>query len=179
MNAVWWTRALAFLSLVIAAAVVQAGKAKAAGDPVVDHVRTANERFVDVAVAVAEGYASAGCVTSPVGGAMGVRYVNAAYLKDRSVDIKRPQAVLYEPLPDGKLALAGVQYITFDGPTSLDGQTFQFVGKPNNYGLGAFYELPVWAWKVNLHGAFAEMNPTVSCDYAKVRDEVPVIFDLD
>jgi hypothetical protein len=180
MNAVWWARALAFSSLVVAAAVVQAGKAKSAGDPVVvDHVRAANGRFVDVAVAVAEGYASAGCVTSLDGGAMGVRYVNAAYLKDRNVDIKRPQAVLYEPLPDGKLALVGVQYITFNGPASLDGQTFGFVGKPNNYGLEPFYELPVWAWKVNLHGAFADMNPNVSCDYAKVSGEAPVIFDLD
>jgi hypothetical protein len=179
MNAVWWARALAFLSLVVAAAVVQAGKARSAGDPVVDRVRAANERFVDVAVAVAEGYASAGCVSSLDGGAMGVRYVNAAYLKDRDVDIKRPQAVLYEPLPDGKLALVGVQYIIFTGPASLDGQTFGFVGKPNNYGLEAFYELPVWAWKVNQHGAFAEMNPNVSCDYAKVRGEAPVIFDLD
>ena len=179
MNAVWWARALAFFSLVVAAAVVQVGKAKSAGDPVVDHVREANERFVDVAVAVAEGYASAGCISSLEGGAMGVRYVNAAYLEDRPVDITRPQAVLYEPLPDGELALVGVQYITFNGPASLDGQTFDFVGKPNNYGLESFYELPVWAWKVNLRGAFAEMNPNVSCDYAKVRGEAPVIFDLD
>jgi hypothetical protein len=180
MNAVWWARALAFSSLVVAAAVVQAGKAKSAGDPVVvDHVRAANGRFVDVAVAVAEGYASAGCVTSLDGGAMGVRYVNAAYLKDRNVDIKRPQAVLYEPLPDGKLALVGVQYITFNSPASLDGQTFGFVGKPNNYGLEPFYELPVWAWKVNLRGAFAEMNSSVSCDYARASGEGPVIFDLD
>jgi hypothetical protein len=179
MNAVWWARALPFVLLALAAAVVQSGKARSAGDPVVDHVRAANERFVDVAAAIAEGYVSAGCVSSLDGGAMGVRYVNAAYLKDRTVDVKRPQAVLYEPLPGGKLALVGVQYITFNGPASLDGQTFGFVGKPNNYGLEPFYELPVWAWKVNLRGAFAEMNSSVSCDYARASGEGPVIFDLD
>jgi len=75
--------------------------------------------------------------------AMGVRYVNAAYLKDAVIDIGRPQAVLYEPLPDGKLTLVGVKYMTFSGPASLDGQTFGFVGAPNQYDLPAFYELPV------------------------------------
>ena len=179
MNAVLWARTLAFLSLAAAAAVIQAGKARAAGDPVVDHVRAATDRFKDVAMAIAEGYVSSGCISTLDGGAMGVRYVNAAYLKDQHVDIKRPQAVLYEPLPDGKLTLVGIQYMTFSGPASLEGQTFGFVGKPNNYGLESFYELPVWAWRVNLRGAFAEMNPNVSCDYANVRGEAPVIFDLD
>jgi hypothetical protein len=178
MNAVWWARSLAFLSLAAAAAVTHGG-ARAGGDPIIDHVRAANDRFTDVSAAVAEGYASKGCVTSLDGGSMGVRYVNAAYLKDESIDIKRPQAVLYEPLPGGKLALVGVQYMTFSGVASLEGRTFAFVGRPNNYGLEAFYELPVWAWKSNPHGAFVEMNPTVSCDYTRANGEPPVIFDLD
>jgi hypothetical protein len=170
---------LAFFSLAAAAAVIQIGKAKAAGDPLVDHVRQANERFKDLAVATAEGYVASGCTSSVDGGAMGVRYVNAAYLKDAHVDIERPQAVLYEPLPDGKLTLVAVQYMTFSGPASLDGQTFGFVGAPNQYDLQPFYELPVWAWKANPRGAFVEMNPNVSCDYAKGPGAAPVIFDLD
>ncbi len=177
MNAVWWARSLAFLSLAAAAAVTHGG-ARAGGDPLVDHVRSATARFSDVATAVAEGYAPKGCVISPDGGSMGVRYVNATYLKDEPVDIKRPQAVLYEPLPGGKLALVGVQYMTFSRSAALEGRTFDFVGRPNNYGLEAFYELPVWAWKANPHGAFAEMNPTVNCDHAQVGEE-SVIFDLD
>jgi hypothetical protein len=105
--------------------------------------------------------------------------VNAAHLKDERVDIERPQAVLYEPLPDGKLTLVGVQYMAFSGPTSLEGQAFGFVGVPNHYDLRAFYELPVWAWKPNPRGAFVEMNPNVSCDHASGPGEAPVIFDLD
>ncbi|TIO10603.1 MAG: hypothetical protein E5X89_09450 [Mesorhizobium sp.] len=35
---------------------------------------------------------------------------------------------------------------------------------PNRYGLGAFYETHVWAWKGNPTGTFADMNPNVSCD---------------
>src|SRR5262249_43995161 len=131
MNTVSWARTLAFFSLAVAAAVIQTGKARGAGDPLVDHVRVANERFKDVAAPTAEGYVSDGGAASLDGGAMGVRYVNATYLKDTQVDIKRPQAVLYEPLPDGKLTLVGVQYMTFSGPASLDGQTFGFVGAPN------------------------------------------------
>lgn len=178
MNAVWWARSVAFLSLAAAAAVTHGG-ARAGGDPIVDHVRAANDRFKDVATAVAEGYASKGCVASLDGGAMGVRYVNVAYLKDEPVDIKRPQVVLYEPLPGGKLALVGVQYMTFNGSTSLEGRTFDFVGRPNNYGLEAFYDLPVWAWKPNPHGAFVEMNPNVSCAYGQTSGAAAVIFDLD
>jgi len=179
MNAVSWARVVAFASLAAAAAVTQVGKAKAAGDPLVDHVRAANERFKDLAAATAEGYVPSGCVSNLDGGAMGVRFVNAAYLKDPQVDIKRPQVVLYEPQLDGKLTLVGVQYISFSGPTSLDGQAFGFVGAPNNYDMEPFYELPVWAWKSNPRGAFVEMNPRVSCEHASGPGAGPVIFDLD
>ena len=32
--------------------------------------------------------------------------------------------------------------------------------------LPAFYELHVWAWKANPRGAYADMNPSVSCEHA-------------
>jgi hypothetical protein len=38
------------------------------------------------------------------------------------------------------------------------------VGAPNRYGLPAFYELHVWAWKTNPSGMFADWNPRVSCE---------------
>ena len=82
----------------------------------VDQVRAANARFNEVSVAVAEGYAPIPCASGVDGGAMGVHYVNPNYLKDTAVDIKRPQAVMYEPTPDGKMALVAVEYITFKGP---------------------------------------------------------------
>ena len=44
--------------------------------------------------------------------------------------------------------------------------TFNFTGSPNRYGLPPFYELHVWAWKANPRGAFADMNPAVSCEHA-------------
>jgi hypothetical protein len=43
------------------------------------------------------------------------------------------------------------------------GQHFHYVGSPNRYGLPAFYELHVWAWRDNPNGTFADWNPKVSC----------------
>jgi len=44
------------------------------------------------------------------------------------------------------------------------GQAFQFVGCPNRYGLPAFLELHVCAWRENTNGAFVEWNNRVTCE---------------
>ena len=132
-------------------------------NPLAEQVRAVNDRFKDVAVAVSEGYAPIPCGID--GGAMGIHYVNATLIGD-TVDIKHPQAIMYEPMPGGKLELIAVEYITSKGPASFEGQLFNFNGAPNRYGPGPFYELHVWAWKDNPHGAFADMNPNVTCAHA-------------
>jgi hypothetical protein len=162
MRMVQWASGLALLSLSIL------GSASAANSetiPLVDHVRAANSRFKDVKVAISEGYAPIPCTSGIEGGAMGVHYVNAQYLKDAVPDIKRPQAVMYEPQANGKMELIGVEYIAFKGPAALEDQLFSFIGAPNRYGLDPFYELHVWAWKTNPRGAFADMNPNVTCHH--------------
>ena len=98
---------------------------------------------------------------------MGVHYVNEKLLNAGAIDIGHPQAVMYEPMPDGKMKLIAVEYIASKGPASLEGQLFNFTGTPNRYGLGPFYELHVWAWKANPRGAFADMNPNVTCEHAQ------------
>ncbi len=136
-----------------------------AGDsPVVDKVRKANDRFKDVSIAVKEGYGPIPCASGVNGGAMGVHYVNGDYLKDGITDIAKPEAIMYEPKADGLMELIAVEYISFKGPAALEGHLFNFMGAPNRYGLDPFYELHVWAWRHNPSGAFADMNPTVSCD---------------
>jgi hypothetical protein len=161
------TRSIPSLA-VLAFIAVAAGCAQAADDnPLAAKVRTALDRFKDVNVAVKEGYAPIPCASGVEGGAMGIHYVNGEYLKDDAVDLGKPEAVMYEPMPDGKLALIAVEYITTKGPASLENHLFSFIGTPNRYGLPPFYELHVWAWKDNPTGTFADMNPNVSCDAAK------------
>jgi len=166
-NAVRWVARLGLASLSLAA-IGSAGVALGAdgGGSLVERVRASNDRFKDVSVAVSEGYAPIPCASGADGGAMGIHYVNSKLIDAATIDIKQPQAVMYEPMPNGKLSLIAVEYITSKGPASLEGQLFNFNGAPNRYGLGPFYELHVWAWKANPRGAFADMNPKVTCEHA-------------
>src|SRR6476659_1720004 len=96
-------------------------------NPLPEHVRAANDRFKDLSAAVAEGYAPIPCASGVDGGAMGIHYVKASLIGE-TVDIKQPQAVMYEPKDDGKMELIAVEYITTKGPASLEGQLFNFTG---------------------------------------------------
>ncbi len=135
-------------------------------------VRDATERFRDVAVAKAEGYAlQFGCVSGSDSGAMGMHYVNGTLVNGGVIDAMHPQIVIYEPMPDGTLKLIGADYLviadqwnsTHSGPPQLMGQLFHLFDAPNRFGLPAFYTLHVWAWKQNPSGAFVNWHPNVSC----------------
>jgi hypothetical protein len=135
-----------------------------AGNPLAEAVRAATEKYNDPAVAIADGYVPMPCVSGPGSGAMGIHFVKPAHIEDGVIDIARPEALMFEPQPDGSLELVGVEFITFTGPTVLMGHLFHFVDAPNRYGLDPFYELHVWAWRENPSGTFADFNTTVSCD---------------
>jgi hypothetical protein len=135
-------------------------------NPLAVKIRDVNARFADVNAALAEGYSPIPCTSGIEGGAMGIHYVNGTLIEDEVVDIGKPEAVMYEPGPNGEMTLVAVEYITTKGPAALDGHLFSLTGAPNRYGLPAFYELHVWAWRDNPTGAFADMNPNVSCDAA-------------
>jgi hypothetical protein len=102
---------------------------------------------------------------------MGIHFANGGLVGDNALDAPHPEALLYEP-KDGKLQLLGVEYIVIaegwnaahQTPPVLMGQLFNYVGAPNRYGLPAFYELHVWAWKSNPAGMFADWNGRVSCE---------------
>jgi hypothetical protein len=135
-------------------------------------VRESTERFKDVAVAEAEGYAlQFGCVTGPDAGAMGLHYVKGSLVGDGVLDPTQPEIVIYEPLPNGRLRLIGADFLvladtwnkTHSGAPELMGQLFHLFESPNRFGLPAFYTLHVWAWKDNPNGAFVNWHPAVSC----------------
>ena len=154
-----------------AASILTLATSQAGAATLVESVRSANDRFQDVSVAVEEGYSPIPCASGANGGAMGIHYVNAQYLEDGVIDLAKPEAVLYEPLADGELELVAVEYITFEGPASLEGHLFNFNNAPNRYGLEPFYELHVWSWRENPHGHFADMNPDVSCAAVEAEAE--------
>src|SRR6476646_2629077 len=108
--------------------------------------RESTERFKDVAVAEAEGYTlQFGCVSGPDAGAMGMHFVNGPLVADGELDPTRPEIVIYEPQPNGRLRLIGADFLvladawnaTHAGPPELMGQLFHLFESPNRFGLPA------------------------------------------
>ena len=146
---------------------------KEKADTLVAIVRAATERFKDVEVAKAEGYAlQFGCVSGPDAGAMGLHYVNMALVGDGLIDATRPEIVIYEPTANGGLNLIGADFLvladtwnqTHSTAPELNGQLFPYFEAPNRFGLPAFYTLHVWAWKESPTGMFVNWHTKVSCD---------------
>jgi hypothetical protein len=110
------------------------------------------------------------CIDNPLGG-MGIHYVNGSFVGDIVVDPTKPEALVYQPMGNGRLKLVALEYIVFRegwdaehaSRPSLFGQEFQPVAAGNRYGIPAFYELHVWLWKHNPRGMFDDWNPRVSC----------------
>jgi len=137
-------------------------------------VRESTERFRNVSAAEAEGYGLLfGCVSGPDVGAMGLHYVNLPLVMDGELDATRPEIVIYEPTPSGRLKITGADYLVLaeawdkkhpGAPPQLMGQLFHLFESPNRFGLPAFYTLHVWAWKDNPSGTFVNWHPKVSCD---------------
>ena len=141
----------------------------------VQAVREATERFKDVAAAENEEYQLLfGCVTDDDKGAMGLHWVNLPLVFDGGeLDPTRPEIILYEPLPSGRLRITGADFLVIakdwddahpGNPPQLMGQLFHRFESPNRFGLPAFYTLHVWAWKESPSGTFVNWHDNVSCD---------------
>lgn len=105
------------------------------------------------------------CFDNPGVGGMGYHYINVSIL-DTTVELTRPEAMVYIPGPDGVLQLGAVEYVVpaaawdAEGHTALPmlfGRSFHL-----NQALGV-YVLHAWAWKNNPSGVFEDWNPNVSC----------------
>ncbi len=161
------------------------GLAQGAQDPLVQTVRNATQRFQNVANAAPDYGPALGCVSGPDHGAMGIHYVNGNLVSgetllgnSQQLDPTKPQALIYEPQPNGELKLVGVEFIILasalpaGAAPQVEGHLMHYIdgptvprpqATPNRYGLPAFYELHVWAWKDNPQGPFVDWNNHVTC----------------
>jgi hypothetical protein len=144
--------------------------------PLIDKVRSATSQYLDINAALHEGWVTATpCVSGPDRGAMGVHLVLPARLSSGVLDPTQPEALIYEPMPNGTMRLVGVEFIVLEsvwvgnnpsgGVPALEGNLLNYIGAPNRYGLPAFYEMHVWAWQNNPQGSYADWNTQVTCAY--------------
>ena len=151
-------------------------------DQLVQIVRNATQLYQNTAPA---GYGPVlGCVSGSDHGAMGVHYVNGnlingqTLLSNGQLDPTKPQALIYEPQPNGAPKLVAVEFIILasalpsNAAPEVNGHLMLYIDGPsaarpdapqNRYGLPAFFELHVWAWKDNPQGPCVDWNNHVSC----------------
>ena len=105
------------------------------------------------------------CFENPGVGGMGVHYIDATRL-DTTVDDLRPEALVYQHLPNGELHLGAVEYIVPKAAWDTEGHP----GLPMalgrhmhlNEALGV-YVLHAWLFTKNPAGTFEDWNPDVTC----------------
>lgn len=142
------------------------------------------EKYQDPIVAVRDGYTSTlACIDFPTGaadgpivyppGAMGVHLINTANIGPK-LDASKPQVLLYEPSPSGKLTLTGAEWFM---PEQLAGGTAPEIfgqklagpmdgHEPIMPPTLRHYDLHVWFWKSNPKGMFTSTNAKVKCSKA-------------
>jgi hypothetical protein len=135
--------------------------------------RAATRKFRDVRVARAAGYAATGeCVQDPKYGGMGIHYANPDLVGDGKLDVTKPEVLVYQPTPSGRLRLGAVEYFQADADQDLatDPDRPSLFGLPfdgpmlgHEPGMPIHYDLHVWLYRHNPAGLFAAWNPRVHC----------------
>ena len=152
----------------------------AAGSSTLAAARAGTAAYHNINAALASGYGLStdadgiACIDKPGAGAMGIHYVNGALVGDPAENAATPEALVYEPQPNGRLRLVAVEYVVLQSawdaghasPPSLFGQQFTLTPAGNRYGLPPFYELHAWLWKHNPRGMFDDWNSNVTCNAA-------------
>ncbi|MGH9645665.1 MAG: hypothetical protein ACRD4E_02510 [Bryobacteraceae bacterium] len=147
--------------------------------PLIDKVRNATARYININDATADGFVPATpCVSGPDTGAMGVHLILPARIAAGTLDAEQPEALIYEPTSHGEMRLVGVEFIVLESVwasknpagsvPALDGNLLNYVAAPNRYGLPAFYEIHVWAWETNPRGSYADWNTHVTCSHQRL-----------
>jgi hypothetical protein len=173
-------RTLCALTIVLPVGMLPAAWANGDATPLIEKVHNATARYIDINVALAQGWVTATpCVSGPDVGAMGVHLVLPSRLSSVVLNAEQPEALIYEPMANGAMRLVGVEFIVLESVwassnpagsvPALDGNLLNYVAAPNRYGLPAFYELHVWAWEHNPMGSYADWNTQVTCDHQPIN----------
>jgi hypothetical protein len=137
--------------------------------PELERVRDQLAKYKDPLAAVRDGYSSTlGCVHYK-DGAMGVHFLNPAFISP-NLDPGKPQLLVYEPRGD-KLELVAAEWFV-PLATGIDKRPTLF-GQPFDGPMGGHeplmpkelhhYDLHVWLFEENPKGLFATTNPNVAC----------------
>lgn len=120
--------------------------------------------YRDINAAIADGFVLLhGCEERGEERPVGAVYVHMGRLVDGRIDPSLPDALIYEPLANGKLTLVGAEFAipyslwTRDKAPVFDGATFQ---REDEFGV---FALHAWVWRRNPNGMYAETNPLVTC----------------
>ena len=168
-------------------------------EPSLEEVRAATERFQDVKQALAEGYVrdpgdmcdTADMMGRPAKlGAMGIHFFRPDLLgisgppnprvdgNGTHIDFRKPSILIYEPRPDGSLALVAVENLVFAKawhaagnarPPSFQGVEYDSMKDDPSTAVDEahlfepHYDRHVWLYRDNPNGIFAQFNPNVSC----------------
>ena len=84
-------------------------------------------------------------------------------LKDATLDVEKPEVLVYEKRPDGTFQLNGVEFfVPFTAWTKTEPPTIMGQNLKRADSLGFWY-LHVWSESGNPSGLFADWNPNVKC----------------
>ncbi|MBN1450366.1 MAG: hypothetical protein JW963_05060 [Anaerolineales bacterium] len=138
----------------------------------IHEVRVATTQYHDLDTALDAGYGKfLDCFTHGEDRGMGQHYVHGDLVGDDILDAMQPEALVYEPLGDGRQVLVAYEYLVFadvwdpneEGrePPSLFGQ--DFVLKTTIPDTPPVWALHIWLWSHNPEGLFADYNPIIVC----------------
>lgn len=134
-------------------------------DWLIAKLREVSDRYHDIDRAIADGFVLVhDCEIRPGEDPAGMVFAQPQRMGDGQLRAGVPDGLLYEPNPNGKPKLVGVEMVmpyalwTKSTPPVFFGQTLQ---PEDEFGV---FGLHVWVWRDNPDGLFAEGNPNVVCD---------------
>jgi len=162
----------AWIGIVAMLLATLAATAHAQVEPTLDQLRALREvlaPYEALDAALADGFERFGdCMSGPQG-AQGIHFTNGERIGDPGLEALRPEALMYEPRPDGSLRLVGAEYLVFQQAWHDAGNVAAPVLLGREFSLNTtlldepFYALHVWVWQHNPLGIFANWNPLLGC----------------